>query len=339
MGAASYARVIPATNSEDVVVIDKIAAPVYTSVSPDTGSDAGGETIAITGEHLNAITSVKIGGTSCTSIVHVSDTTLTCITPAKAAGSYGIVIAGSGGSASSANPNEFTFTSGAFDPASLALTGWWRGSYSGVPWTPTASAGTSGSNGNLDQASDPQKPAAGAALNGFTPADFDGGDVLSGTADVLDLLSNGASTFVCLFYADAAAVDSGAGAYYNNPSFLGDGNTMALTFSADGVRLGYYDGAMHDSVAAACATGGWHLAMGYWNGTTLSIQVDSGAPTTVARGAASLTSPATCYMGYDRTNLNFYDGKVMELMVSDQDLSASFSDIKTYINDRYGLAL
>ena len=36
-----------------------------------------------------------------------------------------------------------------FDPTSLSLTGFWRASYSGAPWVPTASAGTSGANGNL----------------------------------------------------------------------------------------------------------------------------------------------------------------------------------------------
>jgi hypothetical protein len=37
---------------------------------------------------------------------------------------------------------------GAADPSSLSLTGWWRASYAGSPWTPSASAGSSGSNGD-----------------------------------------------------------------------------------------------------------------------------------------------------------------------------------------------
>src|SRR5262245_903161 len=41
-----------------------------------------------------------------------------------------------------------------YDPAILALDGWWRAPYAD-PWTPTASAGASGSNGNLTSSGSP----------------------------------------------------------------------------------------------------------------------------------------------------------------------------------------
>ena len=58
------------------------------------------------------------------------------------------------------------------DPATLALTGWWRGSYDGSgTWSGTASAGSSGTRSLVELTN---KPSSGTAVNGFNPATFDG---------------------------------------------------------------------------------------------------------------------------------------------------------------------
>src|SRR5678815_176148 len=90
-----------------------------------------------------------------------------------------------------------------FNPATLFLTGWWRGSYSASPWVGTASASSSGSN-NASEATTP--PAAGATVNGFAPVDFDGVDDLLRADGTLDTyFATNAWTVSVLFNADTAA--------------------------------------------------------------------------------------------------------------------------------------
>lgn len=67
-------------------------APAITSVSPATSGTAGGQAITITGTGFLAGATVKIGGTSCTSVTVVSLTEITCITGAKTAGTYDLVV-------------------------------------------------------------------------------------------------------------------------------------------------------------------------------------------------------------------------------------------------------
>jgi hypothetical protein len=230
-----------------------------------------------------------------------------------------------------------------FDPATLSLTGWWRASYAGSPWTPTASAGSSGSNGNLAHATN--APDVGAAVNGFTPADF-----IPANTDRLDNASGNINTFVssaagsiwCLFYADAAFTDLGSAQYYQNPSFLVNATDgyLGFGFSTSGVRLGSYSGSSFDSVAAACATGGWHLAQARWNTTTKEVRVDGGSWQTLAHAVSigSLTSGFRVGCNYVVSQL--FDGRILDLGTAQSRLSdTNFDDIRSYCNSRYGVAV
>lgn len=65
--------------------------PAVVSVTPSTGSTAGGTAITITGRQFFEDTDVgtlgvTIGGVACTSVVWVDETTLTAVTPAGTAG-------------------------------------------------------------------------------------------------------------------------------------------------------------------------------------------------------------------------------------------------------------
>lgn len=62
------------------------------SVSPSTGSTAGGTSVVITGSNLSGATAVTFGGLSATSFVVNSDSQITAISPAKPAGSANIVV-------------------------------------------------------------------------------------------------------------------------------------------------------------------------------------------------------------------------------------------------------
>lgn len=246
---------------------------------------------------------------------------------------------GRGGAAALQPPRVAAGGGGGFDPATLSLTGWWRASYGGSPWSPTASAGSSGSNGNLTEATN--APSVGSAVNGLTPGDGDGSnDQLANANNIATFLSDAAATIVALIWADTAAADSGAGAYFNNPAIVSDGGTFQLGFTDSGVRLGYYDGVDHDSVAKACGTGAWHMAWGRWNSTTASVGVDGSAgAATLARGAASLgATPLVAFTNFNASA--FFDGKILELITLDSALSdTNIDNLKSYCNARYALSL
>lgn len=82
------------------------AEPTISAVSPAAAAAAGGTTIVITGTNfydLIASSPVKLGGTACTSVVVNSTTQITCVTPAKTAGTYAVTVQTDAGTATKSN--------------------------------------------------------------------------------------------------------------------------------------------------------------------------------------------------------------------------------------------
>lgn len=224
------------------------------------------------------------------------------------------------------------------DPSVLVLTHWQRGSYAGSPWAGNASAGTSGSRA-LTEATNP--PAVGAALNGYTPADFNGTThrLTSATA-MTSCISATSGSMAALFFADTAATDAGAGLYYNNPSLITDtvDGFAALEFSTGGLGFGSYNGASFDSARVPCAIGGWHLGMCRWSASKIEVRVDSTDWSTLPR--SSTIGSGFLRVGTNQGAAKLFDGRIQESLTS----QSRWSDdecyrIKSYINYRYGLAL
>jgi hypothetical protein len=69
-----------------------ITPPVVTSISPLTGSTAGGTSVTITGTSFTGATLVTFSGLSATSLNIVNSTTITCITPVRGTGAAGIIV-------------------------------------------------------------------------------------------------------------------------------------------------------------------------------------------------------------------------------------------------------
>lgn len=67
-------------------------APTVSSITPPSGSTAGGTAVTITGTGFVATPTVTFGGSAATSVVFVSSTSLTCVTPAHAAGAVDVVV-------------------------------------------------------------------------------------------------------------------------------------------------------------------------------------------------------------------------------------------------------
>jgi hypothetical protein len=69
-----------------------------TSVTPNTGTTAGGTPVVITGANFTGVTAVSFGGTAATSFTFVNATTINATTPAHAAGAVSVVVTTPAGS-------------------------------------------------------------------------------------------------------------------------------------------------------------------------------------------------------------------------------------------------
>jgi|GEM_PF-2902597 len=94
-------------------------APTVTNVAPDNGAQAGGTAVTITGTgfhrtiaaggEADADATVTFGGTAATNVTVVSDTEISCDTPAAAAGAVDVVVTNPDGQDNSAAPGTFTY--------------------------------------------------------------------------------------------------------------------------------------------------------------------------------------------------------------------------------------
>jgi hypothetical protein len=105
-------------------------APTVTSISPTTGSVAGGTSVTITGTGFLTGATVKLGGTAATGVNVVSATSITATTPAHAAGAVSVVVTNTDTQTGTLT-NGFTYGNPA--PTVTSIT----------PNTGTASGGTS----------------------------------------------------------------------------------------------------------------------------------------------------------------------------------------------------
>jgi hypothetical protein len=246
-------------------------------------------------------------------------------------------------------PGHGIRVSSAFDPATLSLTGWWRASYSGSPWAPTASAGSSGSNGNLEEATNP--PATGSAVNGYTPADFDGSnDLLTvpGGAILDTFYNTTAYSVVMLINVDSFTLtDPGATQPFNCPGGFGDvgGNGgpcggVAGSGASGVFRFGHSDVTDFNSASVAISTATWTMVAATYNGTNVEVTKNAGSAATQAVGTVTGLASSSAAVGRNYLSAQFFDGKVLEIMAADTALSgANLTNIKSYFNSRYGLSL
>jgi hypothetical protein len=115
-----------------------VDAPTVISVSPVSGTTVGGTTVTITGTYFYSGASVDFGGSACTSVTITSTTSLTCVTPANAAGAVTVSVI-SAFSTTGTLPSGYTYVS---SPATISFV---TGSSSPTPPNPD-SYGTTSTN-------------------------------------------------------------------------------------------------------------------------------------------------------------------------------------------------
>jgi hypothetical protein len=96
--------------------VSNVAAPTVISISPTSGSTAGGTAITITGANLTGATAVTIDGVAATNVTVVSSTSITATTPAGTAGANKSVLVTTPGGTNTGN-TLFTYTAAPTPPA------------------------------------------------------------------------------------------------------------------------------------------------------------------------------------------------------------------------------
>lgn len=67
-----------------------LAAPTVSAISPAVGAITGSESVTLTGTGFYQISAIDIGGTACTSVTTVSETTATCTTGVSLGGTFDV---------------------------------------------------------------------------------------------------------------------------------------------------------------------------------------------------------------------------------------------------------
>lgn len=230
----------------------------------------------------------------------------------------------------------------AYDPAALALYGWWRGSYASSPWSGTASAGSSGSR-TLSEASNP--PSAGSTVNGYAPADFDGSnDYLSAAGTMGDYYTAATYSGWALVNLDAIGTNN-ANPYLNEHILAPSANArhgIALRSNGTVWPWSYDTGSgLYDGPTAAISTGAWQLVQWKREGGDLKVRVNESAWATNTRSNlhADFTTDVP-RIGFNPQNGTYISGKILDLALGIAAFSDDvFDDVLSYARARYALAL
>ena len=97
-------------------------APAVTSVSPASGSTAGGTAVTLSGTDLTGATAVSFGASAATAFTVESDTRITATSPAGSAGTVNITVTTASGTSATAAANQFTYVTPNTAPAFVGAT-------------------------------------------------------------------------------------------------------------------------------------------------------------------------------------------------------------------------
>lgn len=90
------------------IVINPLA-PTLTSLSPSSGSTSGGTVVTISGTNLTGATGVSFGGTAAASFSVLNATTVSAVSPARAAGQVDVAVTTPGGTTAAGAGSKFTY--------------------------------------------------------------------------------------------------------------------------------------------------------------------------------------------------------------------------------------
>jgi len=109
------------TGSSDHFTYTAASSPSVSSVTPNSGTVLGGETIAIFGSGFTAATAVNFGATAATNFTVLSDNALTATAPAGSAGTVDITVVTPSGTSSAVSADHYTYGSAPSAPSVSSL--------------------------------------------------------------------------------------------------------------------------------------------------------------------------------------------------------------------------
>jgi len=109
-GGAYLTTVAAVETTATTIVLDTPLQPSVSSISPNTGLAAGGTAVTISGINFTGATGVTFGGTAATAVAVVNANTITCTSPAKAAGTYDVVVTTPNGTSPIGVSDNFIYT-------------------------------------------------------------------------------------------------------------------------------------------------------------------------------------------------------------------------------------
>lgn len=109
-----------ATGTADHYTYTAAAVPAITSVSPSSGTIAGGTVVTIIGTSFTGASAVNFGSTAASTFSVVSDTAIVATVPAGAAGTVDITVVTPSGTSSTGSADHYTYSAGAV-PAVTSL--------------------------------------------------------------------------------------------------------------------------------------------------------------------------------------------------------------------------
>lgn len=89
---------------------DSKSAPLVVGVSPNTGLAAGGTPVTISGAGFTGATTATFGGPAASAMVVVNSNTITCTTPAHAAGTVDVRVTTPNGTSANTVADNFIYT-------------------------------------------------------------------------------------------------------------------------------------------------------------------------------------------------------------------------------------
>jgi hypothetical protein len=108
------------TSSSDHFTYSAATAPSVSSVSPNSGSTAGGQYVTISGSHFTGASAVSFGSTAAASFTVVADGTIFATAPAESAGTIDVTVTTPSGTSSTGSSDHFTSQT---DAALTSVTG------------------------------------------------------------------------------------------------------------------------------------------------------------------------------------------------------------------------
>jgi hypothetical protein len=284
--------------SSDQFTFNAASAPSVSSVSPTSGSTAGGTSVTITGSAFTGATAVMFGAVAAASFTVNSDTSITATSPPEAAATVDITVTTYTGTSATSSSDHFTYNAASAPsvtgvtpgsgPSSGGTTVVITGSnFTGATAVNFGSVAAASFTVNSDTSITAVAPAEAAATIDVTVVTY-GGTSSTSSADHFTYNSVGLPT-VTSISASSGSTSGGTAVLVTGTNFSSAGAVLFGTLPAASFTV--FSDTLLLAVAPAQSVGTWDLTVTNATGTSASASADRFSYTSA--GLPSVTSLST----------------------------------------------